>query len=344
MSEATGHEARTIHRLLEYNGRLRAFQRNSETPLECDLLVVDEASMIDSILFSDLMKAVGQECRLILVGDIHQLPSVGPGNVLKDLIESGAVPVVELNEIFRQAQKSGIVVNAHRVNAGAMPDISPRNTGLSDFYFVREEDPEKCVGIILALVSERIPQRFGFDPMHDVQVLSPMHRGLLGVSNLNAVLQKSLNPGNKPTIERGGRFFKAGDKVMQTRNDYDKDVYNGDIGFISMTDPEAGILSAEIDGRPITYERQEIDDELIHAYAVSIHKSQGSEYPAVIIPVHTQHYVLLQRNLLYTGITRGRKLVVLVGTKKAVSIAVANDDTRHRCTYLCERLRQAAAI
>jgi exodeoxyribonuclease V alpha subunit len=342
MSEATGHEARTIHRLLEYNGRLGAFQRNSDTPLECDLLVVDEASMIDSVLFFHLMRALGQECRLILVGDTHQLPSVGPGNVLKDLIESGVVPVAELNEIFRQAQKSGIVVNAHRVNSGKMP-YTRQDEELSDFYFVEQEDPEKCVEIILSMIQERIPQRFGFDPMHDVQVLTPMHRGSLGASNLNAALQKSLNPGDKPAIERDGRLFKAGDKVMQIRNDYDKDVYNGDIGFILMADPNAGILSVDIDGRAITYERQDLD-ALIHAYAVSIHKSQGSEYPAVIIPIHTQHYMLLQRNLLYTGITRGKKLVVLVGTKKAVSIAVANDDTKHRRTYLCERLRQAAAI
>jgi exodeoxyribonuclease V alpha subunit len=343
MSEATGHEARTIHRLLEYNGRLGAFSRNQNTPLECDLLVVDEASMIDSILFFHLLRAVNQDARLILVGDIDQLPSVGPGSVLKDLIGSGVVPVAELNEIFRQAQKSGIVVNAHRVNRGLMPNISPANADLSDFYFVRQEDPEKCVEMILALIRERIPERFGLDPMHDVQVLTPMHRGSLGSSNLNTALQEALNPGDKPAIEREGRLFKAGDKVMQIRNDYDKDVYNGDIGFIRVADPDAGILSVEVDGRLITYERPELD-ELIHAYAVSIHKSQGSEYPAVIIPIHTQHYVLLQRNLLYTAITRGKKLVVIVGTKKALAIAVANDDTKHRYTYLGERLRGFAAI
>jgi exodeoxyribonuclease V alpha subunit len=341
MSEATGHEARTIHRLLEYNGRLGAFQRNSETPLDCGLLIVDEASMIDGLLFFHLLRAVAENTKLILVGDIHQLPSVGPGNVLKDLIESRAIPVAELNEIFRQARESRIVVNAHRVNGGLMPYISPdADEDLSDFYFVQQEDPEKCVELILTLIQERIPERFGLDPMTDVQVLTPMHRGSLGASNLNAALQKALNPGDKPSIERGGRVFKTGDKVMQIRNDYDKDVYNGDIGFIRVADPAAGLLSVEIDGREVTYEQQELD-ELIHAYAVSIHKSQGSEYPAVIIPIHTQHYMLLQRNLLYTGITRGKKLVVLVGTKKAVSIAVRNDDTKHRFTYLAERLRQA---
>jgi exodeoxyribonuclease V alpha subunit len=264
--------------------------------------------------------------------------------VLKDLIESGKVPVAELNKIFRQAQESSIIVNAHRVNGGLMPHISQdANSELSDFYFVQQEDAEKCVGLIVALIQKRIPERFGLDPMTDIQVLTPMHRGSLGASNLNAYLQEALNGGNKPAIEHGGRVFKNGDKVMQIRNDYDKDVYNGDIGFIRRTDADAGLLSVEIDGREVIYEQQELD-ELIHAYAVSIHKSQGSEYPAVIIPIHTQHYVLLQRNLLYTGITRGKKLVVLVGTKKAVAIAVANDDTKRRYTYLAERFRQASTV
>jgi exodeoxyribonuclease V alpha subunit len=301
--------------------------------------------MIDSILFFHLLRAIPDGAKLILVGDIHQLPSVGPGNILKDLISSGAVLVAELNEIFRQAQKSGIVVNAHRVNGGSMPYAS-RDTdakNLRDFYFVQQEVPEKCVEMILTLVKERIPERFGLDPMMDIQVLTPMHRGSLGASNLNSALQQALNSGDRPAVERGGRVFKVGDKVMQIRNDYEKDVYNGDIGFIRRADREAGLLSVEIDGREITYESIDLD-ELIHAYAVSIHKSQGSEYPAVVMPIHTQHYVLLQRNLLYTGITRGKKLVVLVGTKKAVAIAVANDDTKRRYTYLGCRLRQAAAI
>ncbi len=339
MSEATGHEARTIHRMLEYNGRENGFSRTADAPLDCDLLIVDEASMIDAILMFHLLRAVPDDCRLVLVGDIHQLPSVGPGNVLKDLIESGEIPVARLDKIFRQAQESGIVVNAHRVNTGQLPGELPAG-GLRDFYFVEQEDPERCVELIQRLVCERIPERFGLDPVEDVQVLTPMHRGSLGASHLNAVLQRALNPEGGPALERGGRRFRRGDKVMQIRNNYDKEVYNGDIGYICRTDPEAGLVAVEMDGRQIVYEAVEFD-ELIHAYAVSIHKSQGSEYPAVVIPIHTQHYVLLQRNLLYTGITRGKELVVLVGTKKALSIAVRNDDTKHRYTYLAERLRTA---
>jgi exodeoxyribonuclease V alpha subunit len=343
MSEATGHEARTIHRLLEYNGRVGGFSRNSKSPLDCDMLIVDEASMIDSILFFHLLMAIPDNAKLILVGDVCQLPSVGPGNVLKDLISSGVIPVAELNEIFRQARESGIIVNAHRVNSGLFPEISNDKDKLRDFYFVQQDDAEKCVEMILTLVKERIPERFGLDPIEDVQVLTPMHRGSLGSSNLNAELQRVLNPGDGPSMERGGRIFKTGDKVMQIRNNYDKDVYNGDIGFISSVDNNAGLISAEIDGHAVVYESAELD-ELVHAYAVSIHKSQGSEYPAVIMPFHTQHYVLLQRNLLYTGITRAKKLVVLVGTKKAVAIAVRNDDTKRRYTYLGERLRQAVEV
>ncbi|MDR3321627.1 MAG: ATP-dependent RecD-like DNA helicase [Synergistaceae bacterium] len=356
MSEATGHEARTIHRLLEYNGRLSGFARNADSPLECDILVVDEASMIDAVLFFHLLRAIPDEAKLILVGDIHQLPSVGPGNVLKDLISSRAVPVAELSEIFRQARESGIIVNAHRVNSGLLPEelqcpdasggFGGREAGdkgdgaLRDFYFVTQDDPEKCVQLILTLVRDRIPARFGLNPISDVQVLTPMHRGSLGASNLNEALQRVLNPGDGPSIERGGRKFKVGDKVMQIRNDYERDVYNGDIGFVIRADDEAGFLTVDMDGREIVYDANSFD-ALIHAYAVSIHKSQGSEYPAVVMPIHTQHYVLLQRNLLYTGITRGKRLVVLVGTKKAASIAVKNDRTKHRYTYLGERLRQA---
>jgi exodeoxyribonuclease V alpha subunit len=356
MSEATGHEARTIHRLLEYNGRIGGFARNADSPLECDVLVVDEASMVDAVLFFHLLRAIPDEAKLILVGDIHQLPSVGPGNVLKDLISSRAVPVAELNEIFRQARESGIIVNAHRVNSGLLPEEirAPESTGgfggqgerdkgdgdLRDFYFVTQDDPEKCVQLILTLVKDRIPARFGLNPISDVQVLTPMHRGSLGASNLNGALQRALNPGDRPSIERGGRKFKVGDKVMQIHNDYERDVYNGDIGFVIRADDEAGLLTVDMDGREIVYEANSFD-ALIHAYAVSIHKSQGSEYPAVVMPIHTQHYVLLQRNLLYTGITRGKRLVVLVGTKKAASIAVKNDKTKQRYTYLGERLRQA---
>lgn len=343
MSEATGHEAKTIHRMLEYNGRMDGFARNGDSPLECDLLIVDEASMIDAVLMFHLLRAIPNETKLILVGDIHQLPSIGPGNVLKDLISSGAMPVAELNEIFRQAQKSSIIVNAHRVNEGQLPVEPAGSDELHDFYFVQQDDPERCVDIILTLVRDRIPARFGLNPVEDIQVLTPMHRGSLGASHLNGVLQRALNAEPGPSIERGGRVFKVGDKIMQLRNNYDKDVYNGDIGFVSRVDSEAGLLTADMDGRLVTYETIDFD-ELVHAYAVSIHKSQGSEYPAVVMPLHTQHYVLLQRNLLYTGITRGKQLVVLVGTKKAMSIAVKNNDTRHRYTYLGERLRQAAGL
>jgi exodeoxyribonuclease V alpha subunit len=329
--------------MLEYNGRLGGFSRNAESPLDCDLLIVDEASMIDEMLFFHLLRAIPKGAKLILVGDVCQLPSVGPGNVLKDLIASGVVPVAELNEIFRQARESSIIVNAHRVNSGLFPEISGDKSKLRDFYFVSQDDTDKCVDMILTLVKERIPERFGFDPIEDVQVLTPMHRGSLGSSNLNGELQRVLNPGGRPSIERSGRIFKVGDKVMQTRNNYDKDVYNGDIGFISGVDSNAGLISVEMDGRSAVYESADLD-ELVHAYAVSIHKSQGSEYPAVVIPFHTQHYIMLQRNLLYTGITRGKRLVVLVGTKKAIAIAVRNDDTKRRYTYLGERLRQSIAM
>jgi exodeoxyribonuclease V alpha subunit len=337
MSEATGWEARTIHRMLEYSGRT-GFARTPDNQLECDLLIVDEASMVDSLLMFHLLRALPSTAKLILVGDVHQLPSVGAGNVLKDLIASGVMPVAKLNEIYRQARKSSIIVNAHRVNSGLQP-VEPKGEELRDFYFVQIEDPERCVEMILNLVRNRIPARFGLDPMEDIQVLTPMHKGTLGSSNLNAVLQSALNPSAGASVERGGRVFKTGDKVMQIRNDYDKDVYNGDIGFVVSVDSEAGLMSVDIDGRRIQYEAIDLDD-LVHAYAVSIHKSQGSEYPAVVIPVHTQHYVLLQRNLLYTGITRGKELVVIVGTKRAVAIAVQNDDTKRRCTYLGERLRR----
>lgn len=342
MSEATGYEAKTIHRLLEFGGAEGGFTRTADNQLDCDLLIVDEASMIDVILFYHLLRAVPTDCRLILVGDIHQLPSVGPGNVLKDLIASGVVPTAELNEIFRQAETSSIIVNAHRVNGGLMPE-PPEGDGLKDLYMIEQSDPERCVEVLLKMVGGRIREAFGLDPLEDVQILTPMHRGTLGAANLNAALQRAMNPGDGPHIDRGGRVFKTRDKVMQIKNDYEKDVYNGDIGFITRVDPEAGLLWVTVDGREIAYEASELDS-LVHAYAVSIHKSQGSEYPAVIIPIHTQHYVMLQRNLLYTAMTRGRELVILIGTKRAVAIAVRNDTTKHRCTYLGERLRARVKI
>ena len=337
MTEATGHEAKTIHRLLEYSFQKGGFQRDDNSPLGCDLLIVDEASMIDTILMHYLLKAVPPGATFVMVGDVNQLPSVGPGNVLKDVIDSGAVPVVELNEIFRQARESSIIVNAHLINRGEMPNLKSDRDKLDDFYFIEQEDPQKVLELIITLVRERIPKRFGFDPLDDIQVLTPMHRGIAGSSNLNVELQKALNPGEEG-VARMGRLYRVGDKVMQISNNYDKEVYNGDIGRITGIDTEAQELTVLIDGRDIPYGFSDLD-ELCHAYAVSIHKSQGSEYPAVVIPVLTQHYILLQRNLLYTGVTRGKKLVVIVGTKKALAIAIKNNKTEQRYTLLSERVR-----
>ena len=303
--------------------------------MRCDLLVVDEASMIDLILMHHLLKAVPKAATLILVVDVDQLPSVGAGNVLKDIIPSGIIPVVKLNEIFRQAQESSIIVNAHKINSGLMPDLQTRKE-LDDFYFVQEEEPEKALQRIIQLVKERIPARFGLDPIDQVQVLTPMNRGTVGTSNLNTALQEALNP-VKDGITRGGRSFRVGDKVMQIRNDYDREVFNGDIGRITAIDDGAQEITVTIDGRPVAYDFSDLD-ELVLAYGVSIHKSQGSEYPAVVIPIMTQHYVMLQRNLLYTGVTRGKKLVVIVGSKKALAIAVKNNKTIYRNTYLAQRL------
>jgi exodeoxyribonuclease V alpha subunit len=336
MSEATGHEAKTIHRMLEYSIQKGGFQKNEEHPLNGDLLVVDEASMIDTILMHYLLKAIAPGATFILVGDVNQLPSVGAGNVLKDIIASGAAPVVELNEIFRQARQSLIVVNAHRINSGLMPSLKPSGGKLDDFYFIEQENPEEVLKIILDLVKERIPRRFKLDPAQDIQVLSPMHRGVVGAGNLNIALQQALNPG-KPGLVRGNASFRVNDKVMQIKNNYDKEVFNGDIGRIMRIDLEAQQVSLSFDGRSVDYDFSELD-EIVLAYAVSVHKSQGSEYPAVVMPILTQHYVLLQRNLIYTAVTRGRKLVVLVGTRKALAIGVKNDKTQKRFTYLRYRL------
>lgn len=336
MSEATGHEAKTLHRLLEYSIQKGGFQKNEDHPLGCELIVIDEASMIDLILMHHLLKAIPKSATLILVGDVDQLPSVGAGNVLKDIIASGVIPVVELNEIFRQAQESSIIVNAHKINKGIIPDLRARK-GEDDFYFIPEEEPEKALERIIQVVKERIPARFGFDPIDHVQVLTPMNRGIVGTTNLNVALQQSLNPG-EAGITRGGRSFRVGDKVMQIKNDYDREVFNGDIGRITDIDDESQEVTVSIDGRPVAYEYSDLD-ELVLAYGVSIHKSQGSEYPAVVIPVMTQHYVMLQRNLLYTGVTRGKKLVVLIGTKKAMAIAVRNNKAVSRYTYLANRLK-----
>jgi exodeoxyribonuclease V alpha subunit len=336
MSEATGREAKTIHRLLEVDPRHGGFKRDVDNPLDCDLLVVDEASMVDVMLMRALLLAVPDHAALLIVGDVDQLPSVGPGQVLADIIASGAVPVVSLTEVFRQAAGSQIIVNAHRINEGRIPDLR-RPDGESDFYFVEADDPDIAVRHIIELVKTRIPKRFGLHPVRDVQVLCPMNRGGIGARSLNIELQAALNPAGDRRVERFGWTYAPGDKVMQIENDYDKDVYNGDIGFIADVDPDEGELAAIFDGRTVTYGFGELD-ALVLAYAATIHKSQGSEYPAVVIPVMTQHYVMLQRNLLYTGVTRGRRLLVLVGQKKAVAIAVRNASGRRRWSKLREWL------
>jgi exodeoxyribonuclease V alpha subunit len=336
MTEATGFEAKTIHRLLEADPQGGGFKRGDDNPLDCDLLVVDETSMVDVLLVQALLKAMPERAAMLIVGDVDQLPSVGPGQVLADIIQSGAVPVVRLTEVFRQAAQSRIITTAHRINQGAIPDLSPPSAD-SDFYFVQANEPETAVMRIIELVKTRIPRRFGLDPIRDIQVLCPMNRGAVGARTLNIELQAALNPAGERKVERFGWTFAPGDKVMQVENDYDKEVYNGDIGFVEDVDADAGELRASFDGRSVTYGFGELD-ALVLAYAVTIHKSQGSEYPAVIIPVTTQHYAMLQRNLLYTGLTRGKKLVVLVGQKKAVAIAVRNVSGRRRWSRLAEWL------
>src|ERR1700741_265959 len=336
MTEAFGFEAKTIHRLLEVDPKGGGFKRGEDNPLDCDLLVVDEASMVDVLLMQSLVKAVPDNAALLIVGDIDQLPSVGPGQVLADVIASGAVPVVRLTEVFRQAAQSPIIVNAPRINHGVVPDLR-KPEAESDFYFVEADDPETAVPRIIELVKTRIPRRFGLDAIRDVQVLCPMNRGGVGARSLNSELQAALNPAGDQKVERFGWTFAPGDKVMQIENDYDKEVYNGDIGYIDNVDSDAGELTATFDGRSVTYGFGELD-MLVPAYAATIHKSQGSEYPAVVIPVMTQHYAMLQRNLLYTGVTRGKRLVVLVGQKKAVAIAVRNISGRRRWSKLGEWL------
>ena len=336
MSEATGLEAKTLHRLLEADPTAGGFKRDADNPLDCDLLVVDETSMVDVSLAHALLKAVPDSAALLVVGDVDQLPSVGPGQVLADLIVSGALPVVRLTEVFRQAAQSRIVVNAHRINRGQMPELT-RAPPESDFHFVPADDPETAVERILELVKVRIPRRYGLDPIRDVQVLCPMQRGGVGARSLNIELQAALNPSGEQRVERFGWTFAPGDKVMQLDNDYEKEVFNGDVGFVESLDRDGGELIVRFDGRPVTYGFGELD-ALAPAYAVTIHKSQGSEYPAVVIPVLTQHYTMLQRNLLYTGVTRGKRLVVLVGQPKAVAIAVRGIAGRQRYSKLREWL------
>ena len=342
VSEATGREAKTIHRLLEVDPRSGGFKRNVSNPLDCDLLVVDEVSMVDVPLMHALLRALPADAALLVVGDVDQLPSVGPGQVLADMIGGGAFPVVRLTEVFRQAARSRIIVSAHRINEGVMPDLSPPEDGESDFYFVPADEPEDAVQKVIELVSVRMPRRFGLDPIRDIQVLCPMNRGGVGARSLNIELQASLNPSGSQRVERFGWTFAGGDKIMQIENDYDKEVYNGDIGYVEDVDPEQGEVNARFDDRRLTYGFGELD-ALVPAYATTIHKSQGSEYPAVVIPMMTQHYVMLQRNLLYTGVTRGRRLVVLVGQRRALAIAVKAVSGRRRWSKLEERLRSSSA-
>lgn len=336
MSEATGMEAKTIHRLLEYNPQ-DGYKRNDENPLEGDALIVDECSMIDIILMNNLTKALPTTMRLVLVGDIDQLPSVGAGNVLRDIIDSGVIPVVRLTRIFRQAQSSRIVMSAHAINRGCFPDIS--NGQHTDFFFMKQEEPEKVAETIVSLVRDRLPKAYR-QPTANIQVLTPMQRGVVGAANLNMALQQALNH-NTAALVRGGYTFKEGDRVMQLRNNYDKDIYNGDLGYVRSVDMEERTLTVDFDGQTVEYEASELD-ELTLAYATTIHKSQGSEYPIVVMPVLMTHYVMLQRNLIYTGITRAKKICVLVGQTKALAYAIHNMKVLKRNTRLKERLAPTA--
>lgn len=336
MSEATGMEAKTIHRLLEYNPQ-DGYKRNDENPLEGDALIVDECSMIDIILMNNLTKALPTTMRLVLVGDIDQLPSVGAGNVLRDIIDSGVIPVVRLTRIFRQAQSSRIVMSAHAINRGCFPDIS--NGQHTDFFFMKQEEPEKVAETIVSLVRDRLPKAYR-QPTANIQVLTPMQRGVVGAANLNMALQQALNY-NTAALVRGGYTYKEGDRVMQLRNNYDKDVYNGDLGYVRSVDMEERTLTVDFDGQLVEYEVSELD-ELTLAYATTIHKSQGSEYPIVVMPVLMTHYVMLQRNLIYTGITRAKKICVLVGQTKALAYAIHNMKVLKRNTRLKERLAPTA--
>ena len=336
MTDTTGIEAKTIHRLLEFDPKTFGFRRGVDNPLECDLLVIDESSMVDVLLMQSLLKALPNTAALLIVGDVDQLPSVGPGQVLADIITSATVPTVRLTEVFRQAAHSRIITTAHQINRGRIPDLSKVEPE-SDFYFVSANDPEHAVQRIVDLVQKHIPRRFGLHSVRDVQVLCPMNRGGVGARSLNVDLQAALNPNPATKIEKFGWTFAPGDKVMQVENDYEKEVFNGDIGFVATLDLEQGELTVDFDGRAVSYLFGELD-ALVLAYATTIHKSQGSEYPAVVIPVMTQHYMMLQRNLLYTGVTRGKRLVILVGQSRAVAIAVKNESGRRRWSKLNEWL------
>ena len=340
LSETAHRTAKTIHRLLEFDPATGDFKRNQKHPLSGNLFVLDETSMVDVVLGYQFLRAVPSEACVILVGDVDQLPSVGPGSVLADLIAANVVPVVRLTEIFRQAAQSQIITAAYAVNHGRMPPLS-NSEALTDFYFVEADEPEAIQDLLVRLVKERIPTRFGFDPKADIQVLAPMNRSLLGARNLNQVLQAAINPGDDgPEVQRFGWAFRIGDRVIQTENNYNRDVFNGDLGVVEKINRIEQVMHVNFEGRTVEYDFGDLD-ELSLAYVLSIHKSQGSEFPCVVIPLHTQHYLMLQKNLLYTAITRGKKLVVLVGTKKALAIAVQRGDTRQRHTTLKKRLQEA---
>ena len=339
LSETTGQTAKTVHRLLEFDPATNDFRRNQSHPLSGDLFVMDETSMVDAMLAHQFFRAVPSDACVVLVGDVDQLPSVGPGSVLAELIRSRAVPVVRLTEVFRQAAQSRIISAAYAINCGRAPELTAPE-GLSDFYFVEADEPEAIRDAIVRLVRERIPKRFGLNPRIDIQVLAPMNRSELGARNLNQVLQQALNPAaDQPEIERFGWTFRQGDRVIQTENNYQRDVFNGDLGVIESINRIEQELVVSFEGRSVPYDFGDLD-ELSLAYVLTVHKSQGSEYPCVVIPLHTQHFMMLQRNLLYTAVTRGKRLVVLVGTKKALPLAVRRQDTRQRYTALAQRLGQ----
>lgn len=337
LAETSGQEAKTLHRLLEVDpGQGFRFKRNQENPLGADMVIVDEVSMIDLILMNNLLKAIRPGTHLLLVGDADQLPSVGAGNVLRDLIACGSIPTVRLSVIFRQAQDSTIIQNAHRINSGQSP-FFPKDK--SDFYFFGKTEPDEVADMVIDIIARRIPNKFEADPMRDIQLLSPMHRGSAGVGNLNLLLQERLNP-PKPNLaqyQAGSRLYRVGDKVLQVRNDYDREVFNGDVGFIEAIDLEGGVATLNFEDRLVQYDLSDLD-EVTLAYAISVHKSQGSEYPIVVLPMLTQHYMMLQRNLLYTAITRAKRMVVLVGTRKAIAIAVQNNRVDERWSGLAWRL------
>jgi exodeoxyribonuclease V alpha subunit len=337
MTEATGMEARTIHRLLEFRPETSSFGRNRHYPVAATTVIVDEVSMIDVELMASLLEALSTGTRLVLVGDKDQLESVGPGAVLRDLIDSESLPCTRFSKIHRQAEASLIVVNSHRILNGQWLRSEAGAGRPADFFFMERPDPQQCLETVKELLTTRIPRKFGFDPIRDVQLITPMYKGTIGAQNLNAELQAALNPSGKE-VRKGERAFRIGDRVMQLRNNYDKEVFNGDVGFVEGAGDQ-GLRVRMSDGRSVAYEDSELD-ELTLAYAVTVHKAQGSEYPAVVMAVHTQHFVMLRRNLLYTGITRGKKLVVLVGTERAARMAIRNDRTRTRFTQLAARLRK----